>query len=134
MVSRAVYPASELATTRWIKENSAVCELTGYDIDKISKDKLYPLKIPLKILLAFCLCNSVFSQNKTAIKIPVIVITDLYPIEQLFMVGHIFYKNQMVFLSPLPVSHTKIIILTVHVSSYQFLKAFCHKQDGAKTT
>ena len=41
VVSRAVCPASELATTRWIKENSAVCELTGYDIDKISKDKLY---------------------------------------------------------------------------------------------
>lgn len=41
VVSRAVYPASELRTTRWIKENSAVCELTGYDIDKITKDKLY---------------------------------------------------------------------------------------------
>lgn len=41
VVSRAVYPASELKTTRWIKENSAVCELTGYDIDKITKDKLY---------------------------------------------------------------------------------------------
>ena len=32
---------SLLKTTRWIKENSAVCELTGYDIDKITKDKLY---------------------------------------------------------------------------------------------
>jgi hypothetical protein len=41
VVSRAVYPASELRTTQWIKENSAVCELTGYDIDKITKDKLY---------------------------------------------------------------------------------------------
>ncbi len=41
MISRAVYPASELKTTRWIKENSAVCELTGYDINKITKDKLY---------------------------------------------------------------------------------------------
>ena len=41
VVSRAVYPASELKTTRWIKENSAVCELTGYPIDKITKDKLY---------------------------------------------------------------------------------------------
>lgn len=41
VVSRAVYPASELKTTRWIKENSAVCELTGYDMDKITKDKLY---------------------------------------------------------------------------------------------
>lgn len=41
VVSRAVYPASELKTTRWIKENSAVCELTGYDIDKVTKDRLY---------------------------------------------------------------------------------------------
>lgn len=41
VVSRAVYPASELKTTRWIKENSGVCELTGYDIEKITKDKLY---------------------------------------------------------------------------------------------
>lgn len=28
VISRAVYPASELKTTRWTKENSAVCELT----------------------------------------------------------------------------------------------------------
>ena len=41
VISRAVYPASELKTARWIKENSAVCVLTGYDIEKITKDKLY---------------------------------------------------------------------------------------------
>ena len=41
VVSRAVYPASELKTARWIKENSAVGELTGYDINKVTKDKLY---------------------------------------------------------------------------------------------
>jgi transposase len=41
IISRAVYPASELKTTSWIKENSAVCELTGYDMNKITKDKLY---------------------------------------------------------------------------------------------
>lgn len=41
VVSRAVYPASELKTARWIRENSAVCELTGYDTDKVTKDKLY---------------------------------------------------------------------------------------------
>ena len=41
IVSRAVYPASELETTRWIKENSSVCEVTGYDIEKITKDRLY---------------------------------------------------------------------------------------------
>ena len=36
-----IYPASELKTVSWIKENSAVCELTGYDPEKITKDKLY---------------------------------------------------------------------------------------------
>lgn len=41
VIGRAVYPASELKTSRWIKENSAVCELTGYDMEKITKDKLY---------------------------------------------------------------------------------------------
>lgn len=41
VVSRAVYPASELRTSRWMQENSAICELTGYDMDKVSKDKLY---------------------------------------------------------------------------------------------
>ena len=41
IVSRAVYPASELRTTAWIKENSAISELTGYDTAKLTKDKLY---------------------------------------------------------------------------------------------
>lgn len=41
VISRAVYPASELKTARWIQENSAVCELTGYDVTKLTKDKLY---------------------------------------------------------------------------------------------
>lgn len=41
IISRASYPASELRTSQWIKENSAVCELTGYDVAKITKDKLY---------------------------------------------------------------------------------------------
>lgn len=43
IVSRTVYPASELKTVSWIKENSAVCELTGYDIEKLTKDKLYEI-------------------------------------------------------------------------------------------
>jgi len=41
IISRAVYPASELRTTRWIKENSAVCELTQYPVSRMTKDKLY---------------------------------------------------------------------------------------------
>jgi len=41
IISRAAYPASELRTSQWIKQNSSVCELTGYPIEKITKDKLY---------------------------------------------------------------------------------------------
>lgn len=41
LISRAVYPASELRTSKWIKENSSVCEITGTDPDKVTKDKLY---------------------------------------------------------------------------------------------
>ena len=41
IISRAVYPASELETARWIRENSAVCSVTGYPVEKITKDKLY---------------------------------------------------------------------------------------------
>jgi len=41
IVSRAVYPGSELKTAAWIKDNSAIGELTGYDCEKITKDKLY---------------------------------------------------------------------------------------------
>jgi len=47
VISRAIYPASELKTTRWIRENSAVCELTGYDIEKLTKDKLYQSALSL---------------------------------------------------------------------------------------
>lgn len=43
IISRATYPASELRTSQWIKENSAVCELTTYPIDRITKDKLYDI-------------------------------------------------------------------------------------------
>jgi len=47
IISRTVYPASELETTRWIQENSGVCQLTGYGIEKITKDKLYKSALKL---------------------------------------------------------------------------------------
>ena len=43
IISRAVYPASEFKTVSFIRENSAICEITGYDKDKITKDKLYKI-------------------------------------------------------------------------------------------
>jgi hypothetical protein len=36
-----------LETARWIRENSAVCELTGYPLQKITKDKLYKSSLKL---------------------------------------------------------------------------------------
>jgi hypothetical protein len=47
VISRAVNPASELATARWIQESSAVMELTGYDPEKMNKDRLYKSALKL---------------------------------------------------------------------------------------
>lgn len=47
VISRAVYPGSELATSKWIKDNSAICDITGYDVQKITKDKLYQSALDL---------------------------------------------------------------------------------------
>lgn len=41
IISRAVYPASELKTVSVIRENSAICELTGFEKGKVTKDSLY---------------------------------------------------------------------------------------------
>ena len=50
IISRAVYPASENETVRWIKENSAICEVTGFDIEKVTKDRLYQISKKLYTL------------------------------------------------------------------------------------
>lgn len=47
IISRAIYPHSELRTTRWIQENSAICEVTGYPMEQITKDKLYKSALDL---------------------------------------------------------------------------------------
>ena len=41
IISRAVYPASELKTVSFIRENSAISELTGLNKNRITKDLLY---------------------------------------------------------------------------------------------
>ena len=41
IISRAVFPASELKTVSYIKDNSAISELTYLDKGKITKDQLY---------------------------------------------------------------------------------------------
>jgi transposase len=59
IISRAVYPASELKTVSYIRENSAICEITGFDRNKITKDllygishKLYSIKDPIEQYLS----------------------------------------------------------------------------------
>jgi Transposase DDE domain len=47
IISRAVFPASENKTSKWITENSSICELTGYPAQKITKDKLYQSALDL---------------------------------------------------------------------------------------
>lgn len=47
IISRAVYPASELKTSKWIQDNSGICELTGYPVEDITKDKLYQSALAL---------------------------------------------------------------------------------------
>jgi hypothetical protein len=46
-IKRLDNSASELKTSSWIKENSAVCEITGFDIEKITKDQLYHISTKL---------------------------------------------------------------------------------------
>jgi len=41
IVCRTVYPASELKTLRYIRENSSICELLGLDAGTVTKDQLY---------------------------------------------------------------------------------------------
>ena len=41
IVCRAVYPASELKTLRYMQENSSICELLGLDVAELTKDQLY---------------------------------------------------------------------------------------------
>ena len=41
IISRAVYPASERKTARWIRENSAVSGLCRIPVDKVNRHKLY---------------------------------------------------------------------------------------------
>jgi len=59
IISRAVYPSSELKSVSYIKENSAISEITGLDKDKLTKDllygishKLYKIKTPLEQYLS----------------------------------------------------------------------------------
>jgi hypothetical protein len=120
IVSRAVYPASELKTVSWIKENSAVCQLTGYDRDKVTKDKLYGISHKLykeKQGLENCLSrctNELFSLHDKVI---------LYDLTNTYFEGSMRNSKMAEFgRSKEKRNDAKIIVLAVIVNTEGFLK------------
>lgn len=120
IVSRAVSPASELKTVWWIKENSAVCELTGYDIEKITKDKLYGItkklyqeKEGLENHLSKC-TNELFNLEDKVI---------LYDLTNTYFEGRMQNSRVAKFgRSKEKRSDAKLIVLAVIVNTEGFLK------------
>jgi transposase len=120
IISRTVYPASELKTVSWIKENSAVCELTGYDIDKVTKDKLYGIskklyqeKSGLENHLSGC-TNELFNLHDKII---------LYDLTNTYFEGRMKDSQMAKFgRSKEKRSDAKLIVLAVVINSEGFLK------------
>jgi len=123
IVSRAVYPASELKTASWIKENSAACELTGYDCEKITKDKLYESALRLYTVKdqleqhLSCKTNELFDISDK------IVLYDLtntyfegqYSSSELLKYGRSKEKR----------NDAKLVVLALVVNIYGFIKYSC---------
>ena len=120
IISRAVYPASELKTVSWIKENSAVCELTGYDATKITKDKLYTIskklykeKTGLENHLSRC-TNELFNLQDKII---------LYDLTNTYFEGRMKNSTKAKFgRSKEKRSDAKLIVLAVIINTEGFLK------------
>lgn len=120
IVSRATYPASELRTSQWIKENSAVCELTGYPIEKITKDKLYDIskclykvKEDLEKHLSKC-TNELFDLNDKII---------LYDLTNTYFEGSMRSSKIAKFgRSKEKRSDARLVVLAVVVNTEGFLK------------
>jgi transposase len=120
IVSRAVYPASELKTASWIRDNSAIGELTGYDCQKITKDQLYQSALRLysvKDLLEQHLSfktNELFDINDTIV---------LYDLTNTYFEGQ--YRNSelaMYGLSKERRNDAKLVVLALVVNIYGFIK------------
>lgn len=120
IISRTVYPASELRTVSWIKENSAVCELTGYDTRKVTKDKLYEIskklygeKSGLENHLSRC-TNDLFGLHDKII---------LYDLTNTYFEGRMTNSQMARFgRSKEKRSDARLIVLAVIINSEGFLK------------
>ena len=120
IISRTVYPASELKTVSWIKENSAVCELTGYDPGKVTKDKLYEIskklyqeKSGLEKHLSRC-TNELFNLQDKIV---------LYDLTNTYFEGRMNSSKMAKFgRSKEKRSDAKLIVLAVIINTEGFLK------------
>ncbi|HRQ51656.1 MAG TPA: IS1634 family transposase [Agriterribacter sp.] len=128
IISRAVYPASELKTSRWIKENSAVCELTGYDIDKITKDKLYESALrlyQLKDLLEEHLSHKTSELFDISDKIVLYDLTNTY-FEGAYKQSDIARYGR----SKEKRNDARLVVLALVVNIYGFIKYSCIHQGN----
>jgi transposase len=120
IISRAVYPGSELATSKWIKENSAITEITGFDLSKINKDRLY--KSALKL-------NSIKKQLEQHLSIKTNEIFDiqdkivLYDLTNTYFEGEKRNSSLAKFgRSKEKRSDCKLVVLALVVNIYGFIK------------
>jgi len=120
IISRTVFPASEYKTVSWIKENSGVCELTGYYPKKVTKDRLYDIsrklyeeKAGLENHLSRC-TNELFNLQDKII---------LYDLTNTYFEGQM--KNSQIAKrsrSKEKRSDCKLIVLAVVINAEGFLK------------
>ena len=124
IISRAVFPASELKTVSLIKENSAICEITGFDKEKITKDllygishKLYSIKSSLEKHLSKR-ANELFDLEDKII---------LYDLTNTYFEGRMRESKIAKFgRSKEKRSDSKIVVLAVVVNGEGFFKIFQH--------
>ncbi len=120
IISRAVYPASELKTASFIKENSAISEITGFNKDRITKDllygishKLYEAKEPLEQHLSRR-TNELFDLEDKII---------LYDLTNTYFEGRMLHSKKAKFgRSKEKRSDARIIVLAVVINREGFLK------------
>ena len=122
IISRAVYPASEFKTARWMKQNSAVCEVTGFPMAQISKDRLYSISKRL-----YALKNSLetFLSHRT---------NDLFDIEDkiiLYDLTNTYFEGEKrssalarFGRSKEKRSDAKLVVLALVINQFGFIKYF----------
>jgi transposase len=133
VISRAVHPNSELATARWIKENSAITEITGYETDQINKDKLY--KSALKL-------NSIQDELQNHLSIKTNEIFDIKDSIVLYDLTNTYFEGEKrnsklanYGRSKEKRSDAKLVVLALVVNVYGFIKYSCiHEGNYADST